>query len=449
MTDYTSSAEPTIGASELSRALAQLGLDEYEERLRENGFEDWENATAMTETDMKELGFKLGDRRKLQRAIREHNNSSSRTQVWDTNSTQRSGGLPTIGKHSEITPQLSKQATRTTRRYRWHPRPDPNAPTKPKTGYMLFGEHVRQDPALSRSSFTEIAKETGKRWSEISHEERVNKWEAPAANKLQDYKEELERYKQTENYRIYQRYLEEFKQRRHNPESIISSDHKVSCTSEPASPSLLPASQGQEELEAAGQEHFDMEDLDLEGQSQDMTSPVRSGTAEVRGILKALGVNPHLTRVAAFPREHLTTQAVEAFLHGTGSLLYFWDREEALGLVKSMYHPDKDTTPVYATEVFAMSAVGSYCDGEAHSMSLQEEFLRFFLYMLSSPSDMCDLRRMRLFACLAICRFTDSVESARKLLCKRPTLSEFARDGLTARSLSTQYWTADIYISVI
>ena len=161
-----------------------------------------------------------------------------------------------------------------------------------------------------------------------------------------------------------------------------------------------------------------MEDLNLEGQSQDMTSPVRSGMEEVRHISKALGVNPHLTRVAAFPREHLTTQAVEAFLHGTGSLLYFWDREEALGLVKSVYRPDRDTTPVYATEVFAMSAVGSYCDGEAHSMLLQKEFLSFLLYMLSSPSDMCDLRRMRLFACLAICRFTDSVESARRLLCK-------------------------------
>ena len=104
---------------------------------------------------------------------------------------------------------------------------------------MLFGEHVRQDPALSRSSFTELAKETGKRWSEISHEERVNKWEAPTANKLQDYKEELERYKQTENYRSYQAYLVEYKQSRNNPELIIPQNHKVSSTYEPLSPNLL------------------------------------------------------------------------------------------------------------------------------------------------------------------------------------------------------------------
>jgi len=81
MTEYRTSTESITGASELSTALAQLGLGQYEERLRENGFEDWENATAIKESDMEELGFKLGDRRKLQRAIREHNNTLKTTHV--------------------------------------------------------------------------------------------------------------------------------------------------------------------------------------------------------------------------------------------------------------------------------------------------------------------------------------------------------------------------------
>lgn len=109
------------------------------------------------------------------------------------------------------------------------------------------------------------------------------------------------------------------------------------------------------------------------------------GIEEVRRISKAFGVNPHLTRVVLLLQEDLTTQAVKAFLHGTGSLLYFWDYEEALDLVKSVYHPEKDPTLVYATEAIAMSAVGSYCDGETHSMLLQKDFLDFFLYILSSP----------------------------------------------------------------
>jgi hypothetical protein len=51
-----------------------------------------------------------------------------------------------------------------------------------------------------------------------------------------------------------------------------------------------------------------------------------------------------------------------------------------------------------------MSAVSSYCDGEANIMPVQDSFLHLFLYMLSSPSDMSDLRRMRIFTCLAICQ---------------------------------------------
>jgi hypothetical protein len=31
-------------------------------------------------------------------------------------------------------------------------------------------------------------------------------------------------------------------------------------------------------------------------------------------------------------------KAVEAFVHGTGSLLYLWNRDEAFDLVKSVYY---------------------------------------------------------------------------------------------------------------
>ena len=109
---------------------------------------------------------------------------------------------------------------------------------------------------------------------------------------------------------------------------------------------------------------------------------------------------------------------MDAFLRGTGTLLFLWGQDEALNLMKFVYHPQRDSTPVYATEVLAMSAVGSYCDGEAHTMLIQEKLFHLFLCMLSSPSDMSDLRYMRLFACLAICRFTKSTESARRLIRK-------------------------------
>jgi hypothetical protein len=418
--DYGPSGKPTTDAFELSTALARLGLSQYENRLQENGFEDWETVTAITETDMAKMNFKRGHRRKLQRAIREYSSASASHRVYEAeNFPLPSDGLPAVEEHSEATPQPSQQAARATRQYRRHPRPDLNAPLKPKTAYMLFGEHVRQDPALSHSSFPEIAKETGKRWRGLSHEERTVIWETPAAKRLQDYKEELDRYKQTEKYQSYQTYLARFKQRSHNPKSTTTSDNKAVSTSELASFDPQTTSEAKEELEATRQESVDTDDADLEGGSQDTALPDEDEVEEVRQISKVLGINPHLIRVAVYPPEEMTTKAVEAFVDGTGSLLFLWNRDEAFDLVRSVYHPQGDSKPVYTTEVFAISAVGSYCDAEAYTILAREKFLHFFLYMLSSSSDVCVLRRMRLFACLAICRFPNSVESARRLMCKR------------------------------
>jgi hypothetical protein len=416
---YRPSAESTLNPSNLGTVLARLGLSQYEDSLRKNGFEDWETILAITETDMIELGFRLGDRRRLQRAIRECR--SSRAVLVDGGAKSlpvTSEELPETGESSEATSQFPQQAARTTRRYRRHPRPDPNTPLKPKTAYVRFGEHVRQDPASSHLSFTEIAKETGKRWRGLPDAERANIWEKPAADRLQVYKEKLEYYKQTEDYWSYQTYLEEFEQQRHVTESKAPSDDKAS-----SAPQLIPSSrpliwQGQDGLEPSLQERVDAEDINLEELSQATTSPVKCGMKEVRRIFEALGVSSHQIRVAAFPPEDMTTQAVEAFLHGTGSLLYLWSQAEILNLVGSVYHPQSDSKAVDTVEVFAMSAVGSYCDSNAHTSMHQEKFLHLFLHTLVLHLDMSNLRRMRLFACLAICRFTNSAESARELMRK-------------------------------
>ncbi|KAH7060963.1 hypothetical protein BKA63DRAFT_224614 [Paraphoma chrysanthemicola] len=365
------SEQSTTDAPEFSAVLARLGLSQYEERLRQNGFEDWETVTAMTETDMAALDFKRGDRRKLQRAIRAHTNSNtSRRESVPDYFPPLSEWHAAVGKHVEATPKSSQQAARTTRPYRRHPRPDPNAPHKPKTAYVLFGEHVRQDPALSQSSFTDIAKETGRRWRDLSDEERVNTWEAPAADKLEKYKQELECYKETEEYWNYQMYLEEFKQQQHNSESTGPSYNKSSSAQKITDSNRSPVTLA--ELEAIYQENVDMESQDLRSQSSDTASLTKDRMEEVRSISNDLGVNTLLIRVTAFPQEDMTARAVKSFLDGTGSLLFLWNREEAEDLVRSVYHPQHDSKPTHATEVFAMSAVGSYCDAEAHTPLARE-----------------------------------------------------------------------------
>lgn len=62
---------PTVSGSDLETALAQLNLGRYGQVLQENGFLDWSSVTEITENDMAQMDFKLGDRRKLQRLIRE------------------------------------------------------------------------------------------------------------------------------------------------------------------------------------------------------------------------------------------------------------------------------------------------------------------------------------------------------------------------------------------
>lgn len=403
----------TVDTFELSTALTRLGLGQYENRLRDNGFEDWDTVTAITEADLAALDFKRGDRRKLQQSIREYSiSSSSRASRSFASSVKRPH---TAAGQSEGT----QQAARTTRPYRRHPRPDPNAPTRPKTAYVLFGENIRQEPALSGLTFTELAKETGKRWSALSPEERAYTWETPVADRLNKYKEELESYKQTDAYRKYQAYLDEFKRQQHNAEATRSSDKQFSSTHDPETFLQLPTLENYEDLEPDPQDGMDIDTVDLEGDSGETSSTFKDGMDEVRQTSRALGVDKHLTRVAAFPPEVTTSKAVQAFLYGTGSLLYLWSQDEVADLVKTVYHTkNSDWKPVHTTEVFAMAAVGSCCDAEAHSFLIQDRFLHIFLYMLSLSSEMSDLCRMRLFACLAICRFTNNVESARKLMSK-------------------------------
>ena len=152
--------------------------------------------------------------------------------------------------------------------------------------------------------------------------------------------------------------------------------------------------------------------------SQELSAPVRAGLEEVERISKNLGINPETIRVAPFPQEDITTKSVETFLGCTGALVYFWSREEAIQKVHFMYRSPTESNSTAIVEVLAMAAIGSYCDGHPDIKSFSNMFLRYFVYMVSSPVHVGDLHRMRLFACLAICRFTSNVGSARRLMCK-------------------------------
>lgn len=84
---WAQQAEPTTdNQGELGAILTQFGVKQYQERLQQNGFEDWDTVMAITEADLAELDFKLGDRRRLQRAMREHGRAGTAA-VEDLSST--------------------------------------------------------------------------------------------------------------------------------------------------------------------------------------------------------------------------------------------------------------------------------------------------------------------------------------------------------------------------
>jgi len=53
----------------LEQGLAALGLEQYVPRVRSAGFSTWASLSSITEAELALLDFRLGDRRKLQRAF--------------------------------------------------------------------------------------------------------------------------------------------------------------------------------------------------------------------------------------------------------------------------------------------------------------------------------------------------------------------------------------------
>jgi hypothetical protein len=165
----------------LETKLQQLGLAQYTEALLENGFESWETVLDITEDDMDELGFKLGHRRILQREI-----ASQREPPPSPGAGERHTPSGTQSGNENLSPSTTTEESsgasgkRPKRRYRWHPRADPNAPKRPKTAYVNFADHLRTDSEVAGMTFVDIAREVGRQW-QVMDAETKQEWENKAA----------------------------------------------------------------------------------------------------------------------------------------------------------------------------------------------------------------------------------------------------------------------------
>ena len=128
----------------LSDVLGRLGLTGYLQVLSENGFHSWETVVDITEEDLTALNFKLGHRRALQREIATFRGVPSSLSLDPETTASEPTSLSTSALET-LTRQTSTPPPREKRRYRRHPRPDANAPKKPKTACM----HARSAWSLS------------------------------------------------------------------------------------------------------------------------------------------------------------------------------------------------------------------------------------------------------------------------------------------------------------
>lgn len=129
------------------------------------------------------------------------------------------------------------------RNYRHHPKPDPHAPKRPYSAYVLFSNHIRDVLEPENLEFPEISREVGQRWQALSAEEK-DVWKQRAQGPRDKYKEDLSRYEETPEHLEHKQYVERFqaKQTRKGMGedriangSQSSPSHRGSTTSHPTS----------------------------------------------------------------------------------------------------------------------------------------------------------------------------------------------------------------------
>ncbi|KAI9640927.1 hypothetical protein NHQ30_010768 [Ciborinia camelliae] len=200
--------------TDLSEIFAELGISQYLQNFKEQGFDSWDTILDITESDFDALGVKLGHRRKLQRRIANSRGLSSDIALASPTGTTPSeihGDEAKVGgardaKEGGSGPHGAK------RKYRRHPKTDENAPERPPSAYVIFSNKMREDLKGRNLSFTEIAKLVGENWQNLSPSDK-EPFEHSAYTAKERYNNELAEYKKTQNFKDYSQYLADFKQK--------------------------------------------------------------------------------------------------------------------------------------------------------------------------------------------------------------------------------------------
>ncbi|KAF2267758.1 hypothetical protein CC78DRAFT_47047 [Lojkania enalia] len=392
----------------LTEVLERLGLSEYLHVLTENGFHNWETVVDITEDDLTTLNFKLGHRRALQREIatfRGVPTSSSLEPDLDSpeQTSLSSSALEKLSRQTGTTPPIREK-----RRYRRHPRPDNNAPKKPKTAYVNFADQLRTDPEIASLSFVDIAKEVGRRW-QILPPEQKRIWESQSARAMQEYEAQMDEYKKTDSWRKYQVYLNDFK-----TQQAQAANAKRSGTSR-----IGPYAQGEYSRASPSSSDSPISVPSSAGTEAELCHNALtlafSELVSLRGEILNQGIQPYDN--SHLPSEELTRRAMYAFIRGTGSLVYMWTYQQADELLDRIYRPKQPVDAMTLAECFTIAAMGGHYDIDCFPDRIRRVLYASATLQFHEKTARTDyLRSMRLLLSMSFYALLEKHMSARYLI---------------------------------
>lgn len=422
--------------SDLAHVLERLGLSSYTDALVENGFRNWETVLDITEEDLTALKFKLGHRRALQREIATYRGRPSTLALDDGNAPDQTA-LSTSALET-LTRQISTTLPREKRRYRRHPRPDSNAPKKPKTACMStpfapplaqanhdpdvnFADQLRTDPEISSLSFVDIAREVGRRWQQLPPEQK-RIWESHAARTMQEYEAQMDEYKKTDSWRKYQAYLIDFKAQQQSS-SKVSSRPSQSRTTTSSSYSYTPmqeCSRASPSESSEGPTSLTSSATSLGTEAEVCHNALTLAFSELvslRGEILGQSVRPYDAQ--NLPPEGLVKKAMYAFVQGTGSLLYMWTYAQVDEILDRIYRPQKPIDAMTLAECFTVAAMGAHYDLECFPDRVRRILYASGTLCFNEQTARFDyLRTMRLLLATAFYALLEKHMSARYVIGK-------------------------------
>ena len=222
---------------------------------------------------------------------------------------------------------------------------------------MNFADQLRLDPEVSSLSFVDIAREVGRRWQNLVPEQK-RIWESHAARAMQEFEAQMDEYKKTESWRKYQAYLSEFKAQQASAEKAKRpTSSRVDSFMRGESSRASPVSSGSPvSIPSSSSPGIEMEAC------HNALTLAFNELVTLRGEILGQGVIPYDAH--NLPPEELTRRAMQAFIRGTGSLLYMWTLKDADEILDRIYRPQRQVDAMTLAECFTMAAMGAHYDLE-------------------------------------------------------------------------------------